>query len=40
MRFAMPDITFAKAEPPAHSYFLLSEELHAFPALHVEVAEE
>src|SRR4249919_1300536 len=36
----VPDVTLAVAEPTARRHLLLREELHAFPALHVEVAEE
>src|SRR5690349_17387471 len=36
----MPDVSFTEAEPARGSHFLLSEELHAFFSLHVEVAEE
>ena len=35
LRFRMPDIAFAVAEPAARRYLLLREELHAFLALHV-----
>ena len=36
----MPDVAFTVAEPAAGSDFLLREKLHAFLALHVEVAEK
>lgn len=36
----MPDVAFAEAEPAGGGDFLLGEELNAFFALHVEVAEE
>ena len=36
----MPDVAFAVAEPAARGHLLLREELHAFAALHVQVAEE
>ena len=36
----LPNIAFAVAEPAGHCHFLLGEELHAFLALHVQVAEE
>src|SRR5437773_887352 len=38
--FPMPDVPFAVAEPPARGHLQLREELHAFLALHVQVAEE
>jgi hypothetical protein len=37
---AVPEVAFAVAEPARHGHLLLGEELHAFPALHVQVAEK
>ena len=39
-RLAMPNVPFSEAEPTSSGDLLLREELHAFPALHVEVTEE
>ena len=36
----MPDVALTVAKPSAGGDFLLREELHAFPALHVQVAEK
>src|SRR5215469_14999449 len=36
----MPNVAFAVAEPAGGGNFLLREKLHAFFALHVQVAEE
>ena len=38
--FDVPDVALAVAEPAAGGDFVLREELYAFPALHVEVAEK
>src|ERR1017187_4883229 len=40
LRFSIPDVSFPIAEPAAHGHFQLREELDAFFALHVQVAEE
>src|ERR1017187_1538888 len=40
LRFSIPDIPFPIAKPAAHGHFQLREELDAFFALHVQVAEE
>src|SRR6267154_226031 len=37
---AMPNVALAEAEPASSGDFLLGEELDAFLALHVQVAEE
>src|SRR6185369_1186094 len=39
-RLAVPNVSFAEAEPSGRGHFLLGKELHAFLALHVQVAEE
>lgn len=36
----MPNVALAVAEPTTRRDFLLGEELHAFFALHVEIAEK
>src|SRR5215831_1391042 len=36
----MPDVALAKTEPAGRGHFLLSKELHALFALHVQVAEK
>ena len=38
--FPVPDVSLTVAEPPARRDFLLRVKLHAFPALHVKVAEK
>src|SRR6266550_354007 len=38
--FSVPDVPFAVAEPAAGRHLQLREELNAFLALHVQVAEE
>src|ERR1019366_9338602 len=40
LRFSIPNIPFPITEPAAHGHLQLREELDAFFALHVEVAEE
>jgi hypothetical protein len=36
----MPNVALAVAEPACHCYFLLRKKLHAFLALHVQIAEK
>src|SRR5260370_29435683 len=40
LRFPMPNISLAKAEPSRRGNLLLREELHAFLALHVQVPKK
>ena|SRR6266567_186083 len=39
-RFPVPNVSITEAEPARRGYLLLSEKLHPFPALHVQIAEK